>query len=62
MNHSRHDDGGYLPTRRRVVRDLTGAGVGAAGLGLLGRELIARDDSMEEADAAAQADGSSVLR
>jgi protocatechuate 3,4-dioxygenase beta subunit len=48
MNHSRRDFGGYLPTRRRLLRDLTGAGVGAVGVG-----LIARRVSMEEADAAA---------
>ena len=48
MNHSRHDDSGYLPTRRRLLRDVTGAGVGAVGVG-----LIARGVPMEEADAAA---------
>jgi protocatechuate 3,4-dioxygenase beta subunit len=41
----------YHPTRRRLLRDLTGAGVGAAGLGLLGCEPGA-DATTERADAA----------
>ena len=40
MSESEGDDPHYNPTRRRLLRDLTGAGVGAAGVGLLGRELI----------------------
>jgi protocatechuate 3,4-dioxygenase beta subunit len=47
------DDPLYNPTRRRLLRDLTGAGVGAAGVGLLGRELIDGGGSGGEADAAA---------
>jgi protocatechuate 3,4-dioxygenase beta subunit len=38
MADPRDDDRLYHPTRRRLLRDLTGAGVGAAGLGLLGCE------------------------
>jgi protocatechuate 3,4-dioxygenase beta subunit len=41
----------YHPTRRRLLRDLTGAGVGAAGLGLLGCEA-GGDPTSERADAA----------
>ena len=40
----------YEPTRRRLLRDLTGAGVGVAGAGLIGRELL---DGVVPADAAA---------
>jgi protocatechuate 3,4-dioxygenase beta subunit len=40
----------YEPTRRRLLRDLTGAGVGAAGVGLIGCEGEGGD---EAADAAA---------
>jgi hypothetical protein len=36
-------------TRRQLLRDLTGAGVGAAGAGLLGRELLVRDDPADAA-------------
>jgi len=39
----------YEPTRRHLLRDLTGAGVGAAGAGLIGRELLGHPD---QADAA----------
>jgi protocatechuate 3,4-dioxygenase beta subunit len=39
----------YEPTRRRLLRDLTGAGVGAAGAGLLGRELLGEDEAAEAA-------------
>ncbi len=38
-------------TRRQLLRDLTGAGVGAASIGLVGRDLLDPDD--EVADAAA---------
>ena len=37
------DDHLYDPTRRRLLRDLTGAGVGVAGAGLIGRELLDGD-------------------
>ncbi|MEA2378311.1 MAG: hypothetical protein QOD13_2218 [Thermoleophilaceae bacterium] len=42
-NHRHH------PTRRRLLRDLTGAGVGVAGVGLIGREVLGRDNSTEAA-------------
>jgi hypothetical protein len=40
----------YPRTRRQLLRDLTGAGVGAASVGLIGRDLC---DDDEVADAAA---------
>jgi protocatechuate 3,4-dioxygenase beta subunit len=39
----------YHPTRRRLLRDLTGAGVGAAGVGLLGSELLGGSATPEAA-------------
>jgi protocatechuate 3,4-dioxygenase beta subunit len=39
----------YHPTRRRLLRDLTGAGVGAAGVGLLGSELVGGSATPEAA-------------
>jgi protocatechuate 3,4-dioxygenase beta subunit len=38
-------------TRRQLLRDLTGAGVGAASVGLIGRDLLGTDTD-EVADAA----------
>ncbi|MEA2418251.1 MAG: hypothetical protein QOE60_457 [Thermoleophilaceae bacterium] len=42
----------YHPTRRRLLRDVTGAGIGAAGMGLLGCDLLDGDESTRTADAA----------
>jgi len=43
----------YEPTRRRLLRDLTGAGVGVAGIGLVGCELAGDDATTEAATTAA---------
>jgi protocatechuate 3,4-dioxygenase beta subunit len=53
MADSQGDNHLYHPTRRRLLRDLTGAGVGVAGVGLIGREVLGHDGSREVADAAA---------
>ena len=42
-------DDPYNPTRRRLLRDLTGAGIGVAGAGVLGRELLVGDSEVADA-------------
>jgi hypothetical protein len=49
---SQGDDHLHHPTRRRLLRDLTGAGIGVAGVGLVGREVLGQGGSAEVADAA----------
>jgi protocatechuate 3,4-dioxygenase beta subunit len=39
----------YHPTRRRLLRDLTGAGIGVAGAGVLGHELLGGDTEVADA-------------
>ena len=39
----------YHPTRRRLLRDLTGAGIGVAGAGVIGHELLGGDEEVAHA-------------